>query len=308
VPNPFHLRLILDTLRRERFDVVHVHGLFSVMGLGVLVGAQMLGMPCVLTSHSLLRPGPLAVARGLFATITRHVDVVAGVSRAAARDLARASGRQDVVVLPNGIDPAAWALTPRPDPGGALRIAAVLRLTRKKNAGALIDAMPVVLARAGARQVTLTVVGDGPERARLEHRAARLGLGGFVEFLGMRTRDEVRQVLAAAAVLAVPCRAEAFGLAALEARAAGVPVVAMRGGGVLESVEHGRHGLLADTPAAFADALAVLVTDAARRGALARNARTGLGPFTWDEAVRRHLDAYRLAMARHAPGRARVAA
>ncbi len=87
-------------------------------------------------------------------------------------------------------------------------------------------------------------------------------------------------------------------MALLEARAAGLPVVAMAGGGVAEIVTSGRHGFLAATPREFVDALVRLATDAALRHTMADATVTGLEPLGWDAVVERHLDAYREAVAR----------
>lgn len=306
-PNPLHLLIARRTLREEGFDVVHGHGLLSIMTIGVLMSARALRIPCVLTSHSLLRRAVFPVAAAALAFDGR-TDVLAGVSRAAAADLAAVSRRRDVLVLPNGIDPSAWA---RPDARTSQRprVTSIMRLSRKKNAVELVDAMPRVIERVGrTRAPRLTLVGDGPDRARLERRVARLGLDDSIEFLGWRSPAQVADVLATSSVFALPCRHEAFGLAALEARCAGVPVVAMRGRGIGDIVEDGRHGCLVETRDAFADAIALLLVDEDRRDRLSRAARTGLEPFAWDRVVHAHLRAYTLAMSRHARLRPPVAA
>ena len=305
--NPWNLLLARRTMREEDFDVVHGHGLFSMMTIGVLMSARALKVPCVLTSHSLLRGGAFPAAV-LALAFDGRTDVIAGVSRAAADDLARASGRRDVIVLPNGIEPSEWA-TADDRALRTPRVTSVMRLSRKKNGVELIEAMARVVERVSSIPAPrLTIVGDGPDRTRLERRVDRLGLGDVVEFLGWQDRRRIADVLAASTVFALPCRREAFGLAALEARCAGVPVVAMHGGGIGEIVEDGRHGYLAATHNAFADAIALLLMDRDRRAEMSRAARSGLDRFTWNEVVRAHLQAYRLAMSRRARLRPRVAA
>ena len=306
-PNPLNLLLARRTLREQNFDVVHGHGLLSTMTIGVLMSARALNVPCVLTSHSLLRGAVFPIAAAALAFDGR-TDVIAGVSRAAAADLAAASGRRDVLVLPNGVEPSEWA---RVDAGvrHTPRVTTVMRLSRKKNAVELIDAMARVVERvSGTPAPRLTIVGDGPDRGRLERRVDRLGLRQVVEFLGWQDRRRIADVLAASTVFALPCRREAFGLAALEARCAGVPVVAMNAGGIGEIVKDGRHGYLAETRNAFADAIALLLVDRDRHAAMSRAARTGVEEFAWDEVVRVHLHAYRLAMSRRARLRPRIAA
>ena len=103
--------------------------------------------------------------------------------------------------------------------------------------------------RAG---VPLTIAGDGPERARLEHEA-----GSGVTFLGRRTDEEIRDLYRRAALLVMPGE-EDFGIVPVEAQACGTPVVALARGGALETVVANETGALVedDSPAAFADAIA----------------------------------------------------
>jgi glycosyltransferase involved in cell wall biosynthesis len=107
-------------------------------------------------------------------------------------------------------------------------------------------------------RLPLRIVGDGPERARLERRAAAgpTAEQAPVEFLGRRSNEEVRDLYRRAAVVMLPGE-EDFGIVPLEAQACGRPVVAYARGGALETVVSEETGLLVEeqTPAAFADAI-----------------------------------------------------
>jgi len=111
------------------------------------------------------------------------------------------------------------------------------------------------------------VVGDGPLRPDLEHRAAMLGLAGTVTFTGYRS--DAARLLAGLDVLVVPSRSDGSPLVVCEAMAAGVPVVASRVGGLPDLVEDGGSGLLVRPGEAedLARALVSLLLDpeAARR-------------------------------------------
>lgn len=148
------------------------------------------------------------------------------------------------------------------------------------------------------RGSAFTVVGDGPERARVERLATVLGIASHVEFAGACTRIEVARILAGSSLFVSPVRAEVFGLALLEARVAGLPIVAINGGGVAEIVEHDRHGLLAATRREFVDAIVRVIDDEALRRRLAAGSRDGLARFAWDAVAEQHVDVYRLAIAR----------
>ncbi|HEY3383967.1 MAG TPA: glycosyltransferase [Vicinamibacterales bacterium] len=308
VPSLANYRRLVEELAADRPDVVHVHGLFSTLAMGGLLAAHALGIPSVTTHHSLIRVASLPLARMVYVLASHHADVVTAVSAAAARDARRASGRDEVLMLPNGMDVGPVPVRRRgaEDP---IRITSVLRLKLKKLPYHLMWEFSRVLARAAdPSRVRFTVVGDGPERRRVEWLAALLGLRQHIEFCGERSRAEVDRILADSSIFVSPVRAEAFGLALLEARAAGVPCVAIDGGGVSEVIEHDRHGLLTSTRSGFVAAIVRLIDDDALRERLAAGAREGIDQFSWDAACERHEEVYRLAIARRARGRSEAAA
>jgi glycosyltransferase involved in cell wall biosynthesis len=118
---------------------------------------------------------------------------------------------------------------------------------------ALVPYKRIDLAIAACRLagVPLTIVGDGPERAFLEHEA-----GTDVRFLGRRSNEEIRELYRRAAVTLLPGE-EDFGIVPLEAQACGRPVVALGRGGALETVVAGETGFLVEdaAPEAFAEAI-----------------------------------------------------
>ena len=298
VPTASHYDLILNCLGARRFDVIHTHGLLSTLAMAGLRIARRLGVPSVTTHHSLIRLTHLPVARLIYIGAMNRATMVTAVSEAAARDARRASGRADVVTVPNGIE-----LGVRSGGHGHAasdtRIVSVMRLKLKKRPYHLVrDFARVVERVSDPSAVSLTVVGDGPERRRLERLATWLGIRDRVAFRGACTPGEVASILAGSSLFIAPASAEAFGLALLEARAAGLPVVAMRRGGVPELVEHGRHGLLANSRKEFVDAVVRLVDDRPLRDRLASGSRDGLEQFSWEAVAGRYLQVYHQAMDR----------
>jgi glycosyltransferase involved in cell wall biosynthesis len=207
---------------------------------------------------------------------------------------------QRVTVIRNGIDPgsrpspaARWAarssLGLAPD---ALVVATAGRLDPVKDLPALVDALAILrLAEPAAR---LVIIGDGPERARLEQQAATLGVTPALCFTGYRS--DVRQLLAAADVYANSSIHEGVSLTILEAMATGLPVVATRVGGTPEVVLEPETGVLvpARSPTALASALATLLHTPGRRRAMGDAARARVkSHFSIDAMVTRYLEAYR---------------
>jgi glycosyltransferase involved in cell wall biosynthesis len=137
--------------------------------------------------------------------------------------------------------------------------------------------------------VVLLLSGEGPERARIEALVTELGLGSRVRFVG--TATPLVELLPLADLFVLPSETESFGLAALEALACGVPVVATAVGGIPEVVRDGETGLLVppEDPAALARAIESLLADEPRRVTMARCAREdALTRFSPEPAVTRY--------------------
>lgn len=135
-------------------------------------------------------------------------------------------------------------------------VGALSRFSREKGLDVLIEAFHRAASRRDKEgRWRLLLMGDGPDRPRLERRVQRLGLGDKVFFPGFRPNG--RELLGAMDVLVMPSRSEGLGLAALEGLAAGVPVIASRAGGLPEAIDYGRCGRLVapGCPEALADAI-----------------------------------------------------
>jgi glycosyltransferase involved in cell wall biosynthesis len=295
-PDPRRVRDIVRAIEQAAPDVVHAHGMFSSFANGAILAARRLGTPSVFTVHSLLRPWPVFLGgAAILRLCSGRAEMVTAVSAATSRDVARASGR-DVQRVPNGLHLADWRTAPHVSDG--MRLAAVTRLVPKKSPVDLVYALRETVTRLNGADVSMTIAGDGPERPKLERAAARLGVADRLRLLGRCSRKEIRSLLSGASLLAHPVRLEAFGLAILEARAAGVPVVAMAAGGVPDLVEHRRHGLLAGSRREFHAAVAELAADDRLRRSCAVNAAQGLDEFDWPNVVTQHEATYARAIER----------
>jgi N-acetyl-alpha-D-glucosaminyl L-malate synthase BshA len=202
---------------------------------------------------------------------------VTAVSRSLRDDTVAAFGTsREIRVIPNFLDCAAYrrrdapALRERLSAGGIDRVIVHASNFRPvKRIGAVIEIFREVRARIAAR---LVLIGDGPDRAAAEQQVADDGLRDVVEFAG--ERHDIVPWLSAADVFLLPSAQESFGLAALEAMACEVPVVASRVGGLSDTIDDGRTGYLCapDDLGAMAQRTVALLADddmRARMGAAA---------------------------------------
>jgi glycosyltransferase involved in cell wall biosynthesis len=125
---------------------------------------------------------------------------------------------------------------------GTTVFCAVGTLGRGVNKRVDVCILALAAARLAGAQAALVICGDGEQRGELEELAQSLGIAPYVKFLG--TRSDVAQVLRACHVFCHAAPFEPFGIVAIEAMAAGLPVVVPSSGGVRETVEHGVNGLL----------------------------------------------------------------
>ena len=226
-------------------------------------------------------------------------DAVTAVSESLRADTCRALGiKRDIEVIPNFLDCHRYRRQPRPDlrarysrdPDEKI-VVHMSNFRPVKRVKAVVDIFARIAARVPAR---LLLVGDGPDLVQARDRARALDIEDRVEVLG--EQDQVVPVLSIADLFLLPSQQESFGLAALEAMACSVPVVASRVGGLGEVIDHGRTGFLHDLDdldGMAASGLALL-TDAALYASVAAAARRVVAEkFCADLIVPRYEAVYR---------------
>jgi glycosyltransferase involved in cell wall biosynthesis len=317
--------------RKGSFDVVHTHTskagflgrmaaakasvptvIHSPAGTIYAAGSQIPGVPSGGLKLAMLRLAEQVAGRCTTWLTTlsqdeRDICIRLGLSRA-----------DNTVVIPNGIDLAAFRPLEgdRVDvrrefgiDGEALLVLSVGRLSKEKGHDVLIEAFAQVADRLP--RARLMMVGDGPERKALEEKSrcpsleslsGRWGRGGLgqpgtansARVLFPGHRDDVARLLAAADLFVLPSRYEGFGLAVLEALAAGVPVIASRVGGVPEIIRDGIDGRLVPggDAGALAEAIAGLFADAAARDRLGQAGQRRAQAFSREKMLAMYYQLY----------------
>lgn len=290
---PVRLLALADRLaRRARASGWrHVHGSFATFPAWTAWAVGTLAhIPWSFTAHAYDVQEP----RPWLGRLAREASFVRAISREGAQRVCAAAAEgigtegslaADVRVGPLGVD--LQRFRPRPvEPADPPEIVCVAALGPTKGLPVLLDA--AARLRADGVRFRLRILGDGPLREALAEQATAAGLGaGVLE--GAASRSAVCEALARATAFALPCVAQGDGrrhdglpVALIEAMASGLPVISTRLGGIPETIENDRNGLLVapGDGAALAGQLARVLGDASLRRRLGRAAR--------DTAVRRH--------------------
>jgi D-inositol-3-phosphate glycosyltransferase len=298
------------------YDVVHSH--YWLSGQVGYLAKDRWGVPLVHSAHTLAKVKNAAMAdddepepRG---RLIGEEQVVAEADRLIANTAAEAAdlvalydadpARIDVV--PPGVDTDVF--TPgdlrraRSAIGIGERDAVIVfagRIQPLKGPDVLVRGIALLARQHPERRWRVVIVGgvSGTGRLgghRLDELAARLGVSEYVDFRPPVPAAELVELYRAADVVAVPSYNESFGLVALEAQAAGTPVIAAAVGGLTVAVADGISGLLVPghDPQAWADALATVVLDPARRERMSAAAPVHAARFSWDVTVDGLLASY----------------
>ncbi|MFZ2013298.1 MAG: glycosyltransferase [Nocardioides sp.] len=292
------------------YDLVHVHlAMLCPYGISVARAAIAAGVPTLITVHSMWAGAEGVVRLAAAAGLRRWPVAWSAVSDAAAQVFRRSLGGVEVDILPNAVDVAAWRRPRAPRcpasaeagpkaTAGPLTVVSVMRLMPRKRPVQLLRLFEQVRALAPSHDLRLLVVGDGPMRRRMERYVARHGLSSCVRITGRVPRREVLSELLSASIYVAPTPKESFGIAALEARCAGLPIVAYRRSGATEFIRDRVDGILVANDAEMVGALADLVLNVELRERISTHNNLVAPAFDWDDVLG-HTDAlYRKAQAR----------
>jgi glycosyltransferase involved in cell wall biosynthesis len=275
-------------------DVLHAQTFASA--LPGMIARRRYGKPLVLTLHTshFLRLARKRAWQPVLRRIIASADWLLAASEEI-RDVALGLyPHPRAEALTNGVDTELFRPAPAApsaaDTVQPRRLIVPRRLFPKNGVEYLVRALPLLARRV---PLDVTIVGDGPERQRLEALARELGVAEIVHFLGARPNTEMPKLLAAAEVAILPSLMEATSVAALEAMSCGVPVAASRVGGLPEIVDEEVGTLFRPAdPQDLADRVATLLErpDLRRLGERARE--RVVAHWSLERLARRHQEIY----------------
>lgn len=295
--------------RRGAFDLINTHFVVPTGPLGHAL-ARWHGLPNVLSVHGgdLFDPSKAssphrhAPLRAAVRSMLRRADAVVGQSRDTVRHVSDLySVDRDVGLIPLGIDrPPRVAHASRERfglPQDAFVLVTIGRLVARKATHRLVATM----AQSALPNAHLLIVGDGPERERIEQTAAALGIADRVHLLGQVSDEEKHAALSVADVFATTSQHEGFGLVFLEAMAFGLPILCYDRGGQTDFLTSGDTGFVVrlNDESEFARALTELHADRASRERFGRHNIDLVEQYFIDTCARRYEEVFEAAIDRH---------
>jgi len=303
---------IVLRLVREKYDILHVHGMVPTLTDFALLVGKLKRKPVILTYHydAQTNRDSLAarIANAVYPATIRFL-LPKWVDRAVATSKSYAltstpiqSFGEKLRLIPCGVgeDVERWASDDDPIriEDGLLDCRRVLyagKLIKYKGVRYLLEA--VAQAREVLPDIRLEIIGDGKERAELEALTRKLGIESSVEFRGWLPRSELVEAYRKTDVFVLPSigsRREAFGIVVLEAMAMGKPVVVSDIPGPRSVVDDGVDGILVPPaePSKLAEAIVYLFQNPAVMESMASKGRRKIGKFGWDSIAQQYESLY----------------
>ncbi|KAF0136718.1 MAG: group 1 glycosyl transferase [Xanthobacteraceae bacterium] len=283
------------------YDLVHVHaGNVAPLAHHAMQHCIRRRIACVASFHSVLKyyDVPLMLLDALHG-YSRSAIRMTAVSTVAAEAMRPLVGDKPVAVIANGIDLAWWRKggSVAGTPSGPVEFISVTRLQKRKRARWLVKAFAEAIQGLPADAARLTIIGDGDEMGAIAGILRRGGLAGQIQLAGRQPREVIRDWLHRSDVFVLASRLEAFGIAALEARAAGLPVITMAQSGARDFLTAGEDALLACDDRDLADHLRQVILDASLRRRLSEAASRPLSGVDWTDIAPLYEAEYRSAIA-----------
>jgi len=246
---------IAEVAYYEKLDVVHAH--YAIPhALSAMLALQILENKCAESKcfkvATTLHGTDITVVgadRGMHEVVRLAINKSDGVTAVSGylkdETVRMFNPKKEITVIPNFVDTSIFFRSPKQDICEQLNIRdekIIIHISNFRPVKCIGDIVRIFYAVSQSTNAMLLLVGDGPERSEAEILVRQFGIGERVRFLGKLL--DIVPLLSIADLMLMPSNAESFGLAALEAMACGVPVVATMAGGFPEFIVSGEHGYL----------------------------------------------------------------
>ena len=276
-------------LKGFRPDVIHAHTLGFDSEIGVWLKKK-LGCPLVVTTHG--SDTSIPVEQGNAAALKPwcdHVDRVVAVSSALADKLRTCGTQTPVSVILNGFQSQALPASMEKRPFSFIQVG---HLLEQKRVYITVQAFAALKKRYP--EASLTLIGQGPERERLETLCLDLGVKGSVRFSGQIPNQEVLSEMGRTRFFVMPSVREGFGIVYLEAMACGCVTIGTEGEGIADLIVNGVNGFLVppDNPDAIVRVIDWCLQNPEQTEAIAERSRKDARSLTWENNAAQYIQLF----------------
>jgi len=295
-----------NTIKKLRLDILHVHSPFLLGRLGAY-HARINNIPLVFTFHTFYEQyvhyvpfgekATRSIVKKFCAEFSNKCDTVIAPSTVAQKYLQEIGVKKPVRIIPTGIviddfkqSDQSWLRKKYNIPQESVILLFVGRLGKEKNVGFILDVFNKYFINAEA---TLVIAGGGPEKSALKRVSDELNISHKVIFTGNLSKQDVINCYCGADIFIFASVTETQGLVIGEAKAAGLPVVAVNQNGAAEMIENGYDGFLTDlNPQCFANKVMDLINNQAMRHKMGQCAKKSAESISSHNCALRLLDCY----------------
>ncbi len=267
--------------QKNKIDLIHAHAPLPCGHAAMLLCSE-LSIPYVVAIHGLDAFSAVQVrgkAGEWCCRISQHVfrrasRVICISERVRQQVLEGAGATCRTSVVYNGVNPEMFKPAPCLDSSDSRTILSIGNLIPIKGHESLLRALAILAAEFS--RLSWEIIGDGPERGRLQSLANEFKISERIRFLGRQSRSQVAEALKRCTLFALPSRYEGLGCVYLEAMSSGKPAIACRGQGIAEVIRDGWNGVLVDpgNDKELAAAIADLLHDEPRRQQIGKASRS----------------------------------
>lgn len=280
---PFIFLKSLILIKKEKINLIHCQGFLSAF-LGYFL-FKIRKIPYIITIQR------LEEKKGFFRKLVYKNAKTCIVASSAIKNYFEEIGLENIEIIPNGIDLGKFENLER-RPRKEFTILTLARLEKVKGIEYLIEAISNLQPRIS--NLICLIIGDGSERKNLENLVKKLSLKKEIKFLGGVPYEKIPEYLMRGDCLVLPSLQEGFGIAILEAQAAGLPVIGTRIGGILDVIEDRKTGILVESKnsRAIAEAIYEIYSRPKLVQNLIKNAKINLKKYNWQDIVEKIFKIY----------------
>jgi glycosyltransferase involved in cell wall biosynthesis len=262
-------------------DLIHAQYIFPDGCIAYMLNKRY-RIPYVITTHGELFFFKYFLARKIGLKVLRRASYVVPINYSSYQYFIKA-GIKPIKYLPLGFDKS-FVRDQRPASGSVVNIVTVADLIKLKNIDKVITALPKLSCKNSFRY---TIIGKGPEKAKLTALVQKLGLSEVVTFIDHVPHDEIASELHKYDIFIMPSYLETFGRVYFEAMAMGIPIICARNTGIFGFFKEGEQGLSVDhrNTDDIAEKLEYLISNPVERSRIGKAGKQLVEKYTWETII-----------------------